>query len=258
MNLLNVNSIVIEQPWGGLGDNLQFSTLPERFAAQGIPVFIAENNAARNREIYELVWGCNPHISGISLEPANAGFVRLQEFGRLPPFTNFIQRWETAHDLTPLNHFPKVYYTPKPRPELANIVLVDLGSTSVVPSRRALRRYMKYLITRFQYPSDAFRQVEFAMPVSRSTVPLFGHIPSLRIRDIFDYCDAIAGCAVFITVHSGAMSLASALRGDSPSPVIHSFTTDKQYNARAFIYGNVEYFVRGVRLEQKLKRLRFW
>ena len=39
--------IVISQPWGGLGENLMYSTLPERFAAVGIPSYISRKNALR-------------------------------------------------------------------------------------------------------------------------------------------------------------------------------------------------------------------
>ena len=33
---------ILAQPWGGLGDNLQFSTLPEKFSEKNIEVFISD------------------------------------------------------------------------------------------------------------------------------------------------------------------------------------------------------------------------
>jgi hypothetical protein len=35
-----MSKIIISQPWGGLGDNLHFSTLPELFSKKGYEVYI--------------------------------------------------------------------------------------------------------------------------------------------------------------------------------------------------------------------------
>ena len=48
-----MSKIIISQPWGGLGDNLHFSTLPELFSKKGHEVYISENNAVRNAEIFD-------------------------------------------------------------------------------------------------------------------------------------------------------------------------------------------------------------
>jgi hypothetical protein len=39
------NEIIMHQPWGGLGDNLAFSTLPELYHSRGYKVYISNNNA---------------------------------------------------------------------------------------------------------------------------------------------------------------------------------------------------------------------
>ena len=50
---------------GGLGDSLQFSTLPEEFAKQkGRKTYIVPDAPFRNQEIYDLVWGKNPYVLG--------------------------------------------------------------------------------------------------------------------------------------------------------------------------------------------------
>ena len=59
---------------GGLGDSLQFSTLPEQFyKQQGRETFVADGCTFRNEEIYDLVWGCNPYVRGVQEGPRNAG-----------------------------------------------------------------------------------------------------------------------------------------------------------------------------------------
>jgi hypothetical protein len=62
---MDVNkTIVIHQQYGGLGDNLQYSTLPELYSKQGYDVYIHTNNVVRNKEIHDLVWELNPYIKG--------------------------------------------------------------------------------------------------------------------------------------------------------------------------------------------------
>ena len=57
-DLLSAKKIIIYQPYGGLGDNLAFSTLPELFNNKGIMCYIHINNSTRNDdEVYDLVWG---------------------------------------------------------------------------------------------------------------------------------------------------------------------------------------------------------
>ena len=74
-------------------------------------------------------------------------------------------------------------------------------------------------------------------------LPGLAGIASIQVDSIFEYCDLLNSCAAFVTVHSGAKSLAAAIRGDRPTPIIHSFATTGQFNGRDYIYHNVEYFV---------------
>jgi hypothetical protein len=251
-------AVVISQPWGGLGDNLQFSTLPERFAELGLPVFISDQNATRNREIHDLVWARNPHVRGVSPLPPNAGSCRGDAFAGLPPFTNFISRVEESHGLAPRNLLPKLYYAPRPRPDVADLVLIDVRSTSVRPPAGQLREYVTRTIRLFGYDPTRCRLVTLATAVARSD-PAIGSFAALGVSSIFEYCDVIHACRALITINSGSMSMAAALRRDAPRPVIHSFATDRQFNRRNFIYPNVEYYVQGVTLRSgllgRLKRM---
>ena len=66
---------VILGAWnGGLGDQLQFSTLPEEFyKQQARETYIADGSEFRNKEIYDLVWGKNPYIKGVKEGKRTAG-----------------------------------------------------------------------------------------------------------------------------------------------------------------------------------------
>ena len=65
--------IIIYEQYGGLGDNLQFSTLPELYSNNGFDVYIHTESKVRNSEIYDLVWGINPYIKGKKNGDSKAG-----------------------------------------------------------------------------------------------------------------------------------------------------------------------------------------
>ena len=161
-------AVIIHQPWGGLGDNLQFSTLPERFAELDIQVFISTSNVLRNPEIHELVWGCNPYVAGVSDQPPNAGAVRGAITSKLPLSIPFVERIEAAHGFEPRNRLPKIYYHPSPLPAMSDTILIDLSSTSVVPARDKLQQYVGYILERFGYARADCRTVTFRNPVARN------------------------------------------------------------------------------------------
>ena len=53
---------------GGLGDALQFSTLPEEFSKQqDRKTYIVADAPFRNEGIYDLVWDKNPYVLGKNL-----------------------------------------------------------------------------------------------------------------------------------------------------------------------------------------------
>lgn len=117
--------IIIEQPWGGLGDNLQFSTLPEVGNSLGVKVFISNRNTYRNPDIKKLVWDTNPFIAGFTDAPGN-----------LPPLNivsnNHIINWETTLFGTYKNIRPKLYYAPIMLDEFKTETVIDPNAISRV------------------------------------------------------------------------------------------------------------------------------
>jgi hypothetical protein len=248
------DKIIIHQPWGGLGDNLQFSTLPALFAAHGIRSYISTRNAVRSPEFGQLVWGYNPFIVGDSDEQPNAG--SSIPFEHVPMSFGYIERIEVAHGLSPASRFPKVYYQPAKRRDLEAAILVDLGSVSVHHRRSGLAEYVKSVVLHYGYDPGCILQVRFkkSLGPQYNNFELPGVTPFVP-RDIFEFCDALYSCKALITVHSGTQSLAVALRGDADSPIIHCYCTPTQFNGRGYIFPNVEYHVAENVLERsKLSR----
>jgi len=99
---------------GGLGDALQFSTLPEEFSKQqDRKTYIVADAPFRNEGIYDLVWDKNPYVLGKKFGEWNAGdlpSIPYREDGFLEEngTRNMISNWGKFHGLQPTNKYPKV------------------------------------------------------------------------------------------------------------------------------------------------------
>ena len=223
--------IIISQPWGGLGDNLQFSTLPELYSKMGYNVYISSSNAFRNSEIYDLVWKLNPFVKGISDKPANVGCEGIDVFGG-----SHMRNIELCNGLTNgYRKYPVVYYTPKLIPELKGCVLYDATATSFPASDLELKASFESVFRK--YPDAKTLKVNFTNIKTRDT-PYFKH-DLYTVNSIFDLCDAIHSCQVFVADDSGSLVLASALKQDSSAPEVFSFYRPGRQPQSAFKFDNV-------------------
>jgi len=208
--------IVISQPWGGLGDNLQFTTLPELYSKLGYKVYISSKNAYRNPEIYDLVWKLNPFISGVSDLPPNAGECRGYRIRTM----NYMKNLELAHGLTDgCSEYPIIYYKPNLIPDLSNALIYDVTSISTNPSDESIRASFNSVFVK--YPELNIKKITFANIKNRYS-GYFNHEKHV-INSIFDLCDAIYSCKVFLVLHSGAAVLASAIKQDNATPELYVF-----------------------------------
>jgi hypothetical protein len=69
--------------------------------------------------------------------------------------------------------------------------------------------------------------------------------PHVMVKDIYELCDLIFSCRLFLGVESGAISLASAIKGLDCTPDIICLMTAASYNDRIFTHPNVHYSVTG-------------
>ena len=141
-----MNKIVISQPWGGLGDNLQYSTLPKLYSELGCDVYISRTNAYRNPEIYDLVWKLNPYVKGETDEPPNAGACRPLQFIT----DQFITNIERSHGLLHgTDIYPSIYYTPTKIPSLENTLIYDITSISSAYSDEYINRSFTQIFDKY-------------------------------------------------------------------------------------------------------------
>lgn len=196
---------ILHQPWGGLGDNLQFSTLPERFSKLGYHFYVSNKNKYRNSEIYDLVWKLNPYVKGISDENPNAG--ETGSYRRIYSDKSIIYNQESCHGIQPENEIPKIYYKPKIINEFQNKIFVDISSKSNFPIKpKDFDSYLK----------DKYRDFEIITPKFNDKIDNhkdsnFKYNDRIKIESIFHFCDLIHSCKYFYCCYSGQSVLASAL-----------------------------------------------
>ena len=249
-----MKKITISQPWGGLGDNLQYSTLPELFSKKGYDVYISNNNKVRNQEIFDLVWGLNPYIKGISDDPSNAGEYKNINWPPEEQNEYSMHRIEISHGFEKTNFFPKIYYNPQIIPELNNDILIDLTGSSQVYELYKYIEYIDYFtpliinrnknikIITFEkiQPNPIFEDVYNYLKLK---IP---NIEYLKMNSLINYCDVIKSCDTIIIVNSGINSLASAIKLNDIKPNIICYNPWSHFTPQqikgCYNYKNVEYF----------------
>jgi hypothetical protein len=223
-------TIVIGQPWGGLGDNLQFSTLPQLYSEQGYDVYISNQNAIRNQEIYDLIWGMNPYIKGTLNSPPTAGACK----GFHRHTDNPMKNMELMHGLSNgTQKYPIIYYKPKLISDLSNCLLFD--TTSIAQKYRNKRIISDEFANVFsKYPHLDKKRVVFKHLPNRDDPPF--DTDTIEVNSIYEYCDMIYSCNVFLCLLSGQSALASAIKQDNPTPIIHSVLPSSNHYPRGLMY----------------------
>ena len=236
---------------GGLGDALQFSTLPEQFSKQqDRKTYILGDAPFRNPGIYDLVWDKNPYVLGKKFGTWNAGDlpeIPYREDGFLEKngTGNMISNWEKFHGLKPTNKYPKVYYEPEKDKGVNDLFIVDFTSTTVNDNDESLAKSLETI--RNEYPDRKFVAVSFTdinvKNDSSGDIKFDGYI---EVENIFRYCDLISSVYGYISVHSGGTTLSAALKEYSPELKSICILSESWYNEHQvvdnhFIFDNINY-----------------
>lgn len=239
-----MTDIFLKAYHGGLGDSLQFSTLPEQFSKQqGKKTYILEDAPFRNPEIYELVWGKNPYVEGRALGTWNAGDTPEIEYSNLTG--NTILNWEKLHGLKPVNTHPKIYYEPENHKDMKDVFIVDFSCISIDYDKWQLKNIFEKI--KNEYPDRKFLSVYFKNKVSdgKHNVYDIGFDGYIEIESIFRYCDLISSAYGFLSLSSGASHLSSAIKEYSPNLKSICIMPEKWYNIHRdrglFLFDNIEY-----------------
>lgn len=195
-----MKEIIIESS-GGLGDNLQKSTLPRMLTEAGYGVYINYTHNfgwIHNEEIKRIVWEMNPYVRGFTdKEP----IVRMCT----PPNVNndFIKNWESYYGLEPKNSYPEIYY--KPNKVEGIDVIFDLSwlSGSYTPSTvtEMIQPFLE------KYKDSNCKQI--LSPYQYHNVEL--DIEKIQCNSIYDLSDIFYSANVIITLLSGPYMLSAAI-----------------------------------------------
>lgn len=198
-----MKEIAIKAWHGGLGDSLQFSTLPERFSNLGYDVYLAHDATFRNREIKELVWDNNPYIKGQKNVKWALGDTPGMVYKNL--HGEFIKNWEALHGIEPENIFPKIYYQPNTIDNIDG--LIDISSVSTRYNESELVHIIKEYIDR-NNPDNEFKIINNKFYPIENT----HGFDIVNVDDLKHYVDMINSCNIFISVFSGQLPLAASIR----------------------------------------------
>lgn len=226
--------LVIQIPFGGLGDHLAYSSLPELLWEQkGIKTFISNKSIFRSKAIRDFVWKLNPYITFID----EKGW-----FIYKPSLDDFLTIDEYLQKLFNLdaNRCPKVYYEPNLIEELKgkNIVDPSFGPTGKANGYFAPdfhRRFIKYLT------SNVGEFVLIAHKHSGTKNNLQKLIKTelnpdcYTVSTIEELADTLFSARNRYLLHSGACSLSAALNLQSN---ILNYIKPSTYNSYKYSINN--------------------
>jgi len=194
-------------------------------------MYISSENKYRNDEIYDLVWKLNPYVKGISDLPANAGGSKVLNYET----SNFIKNIEISHGLSNgYRDYPVIYYEPKNTDNIDKYIFYDTTTISTNPTDSQIKNSFESIF--LKYPELTPRRIEFKNIKNRSIKDL-AHEPFI-INNIYEYCDLLHSCKVFICGFSGSSALASAIKQNNSSPNIYSFGG---IGYKGFLFKNANY-----------------
>lgn len=199
------DKLIIQIPYPGIGDHLFYSTLPEFLIKNNLyeQVLISDLSVYRFDGIKDLVWGCNPYISGFC---DSKGW---SYSGIRPENGNFIDGIEILFggDESIRGRSPKVFHGNnlfRMSQSFVGKAYVDLSSFSNrdTPSFEAI---IAYLCKHEKCPIAVTEPRNY-------TGTLFKNFEKIILpNSIFEYCSLISSCERYYCLYSGGNSLAPAL-----------------------------------------------
>ena len=221
---------------GGLGDWLQFGTLPERLTHSGHEVHLWEKAQFRNEQVRELIL-MNPYL----LPPIPGAEWNL---GDIPGLAykndqrSFIANWEAMFGLVPENDLPKIYYNHKYIGKFEGII--ELSAIHHKFNAEELVRNTQLLVA----ANPDINWLQLVSPWQSNHVLIPG-IKQLQIDGIFQLCDIINNCITFVSCMSGQHSLAAAIQRTNASLKQYCFIPQTDWKwvmeSQKFVYHNVQY-----------------
>jgi hypothetical protein len=202
--------LVIQIPFGGLGDHLVYSSLPELLWKQKrIKTFISNKSIFRSKAIRDFVWGLNPYVE---FTDDNGWFIYQPLEHKFPTLDEYLQKLFNLQG----NGCPKVYYNPHLIEQIKGKDIVD---PSFGPSGKANGYYESDFHKRFvEYlKSNVGEFILIAHKYSKTKNPLEELIMKTfnpncySVFTIEELADVLFSVGKRYLLYSGVASLSAAL-----------------------------------------------
>lgn len=225
-------TLIIEIPYGGLGDHLFHSHIPRIAKEFGgyQKVFISNNSLFRHADNKKLIWELNPFVDGFTDLPGKS--VHLESIVKKLPSVNSTNlnlldkiMLDYGLDDDTSFHEPEVYYQPKFIEEYHKTIY-DPNHISCVGAVNS--HYMMLFLKKKDIQFDAIMKLRNEKALYESkTGDEFIDTPSL-----FDFCDLVYSSKKLYCLTSGTATLAAALQ--KPAIVFYGDLQAKGYQHSKF------------------------
>ena len=205
-----IKTLVIKNPYGGLGDHLFMSHLPRVAKESGVfdKVVVTNSSKFLNPETKHLVWELNPFFDGFVDDD-----VIYPQFGEVTEGKNLLDAVSDFYGVPDTGirfQEPEVYYKPKLIPELKDAIILEWNSFSGkgIPNQKTLRTYFK---------NNSVAVTHQMKSLFRKSAPF--DVKTIHADNLCHLCDIIYSCKHFYGVLTGSITLAAAIR--KPSTVLY-------------------------------------
>jgi len=235
--------------FGGLGDHLSFSTLPEMCHLHGFDFYLSSRSKFRSIETFDLVWKCNPFFKGMTDETPNCGhcnYTNLEGYNDEISLNKNMEE-KIGFPESKLPHgskYPIIYYWPKVIDDFKDCLLIDLNGVhcshnGYIYYWNKIKQFIEDDIECNKYSRIFFINSNKINYSEASFNFIIGE--PIFIENIFQYTDMIYSSQKFITIWAGSSHLASAIKWKF-KPELKIFTFSDNTKKSCFWYDNVKYF----------------
>tara|TARA_B100000401_G_C52812710_1_gene724751 strand:- start:3389 stop:4210 length:822 start_codon:yes stop_codon:yes gene_type:complete len=256
------NNYVLGQPWGGLGDNLQYSNLPSLYSTKGDNFSVSVLNHERNKNIYNFCWKNNPDTLGKVFKKPNIGWniwIKNLEKYKDRKDINIIQKNNLIHGFSEGDGFPTIQLNKK-YINLENEFeyISDFNSITLVPSEKGWKKIFK------EIGNTHLKNLSFPHVKDLTSSPKkFDEKDNLICSSFDDLISILSKTKYFICLNSGSHIIAASLKKyiGKPDNIICYIpgAKDVDHPEGRFMFDNVEYkkiegYHRGPENDKKQRR----